>query len=315
MSRSPAPAPVLVRSSRRADVLLAIAFGIELQVELMFVDAPRRDLLLARGALLVLAGAVALRRVLPVLAAAVAIASIIVVERLGMDDLVAPFFLALLISYSVGAHAEGRELAAGAAVLLIGAAVAVRLDEPPGGFDDLLFAETIVTGGPLLLGRLVRARGRLNEALREKAVAAERERAGRAERAVADERTRIAGELHHLVSAALASMVGAAEAAERTARSDSDAAERSFASIERTGRDALGQIRQLLGVLRREDEELALAPLPSLAHVGDLVARVRAAGAARRAPRGGRRAPAAGRRGPHGLSRGAGGARRRARGG
>ena len=48
--------------------------------------------------------------------------------------------------------------------------------------------------------------------------------------------------------------------------------------MEHTGRDALGEIRALLGVLRREDEELALAPQPSLAHLADLAARVRAAG-------------------------------------
>ena len=48
--------------------------------------------------------------------------------------------------------------------------------------------------------------------------------------------------------------------------------------MEDTGREALGEIRALLGVLRREDEELAFAPQPSLAHVADLVARVRAEG-------------------------------------
>ena len=48
--------------------------------------------------------------------------------------------------------------------------------------------------------------------------------------------------------------------------------------MEQTGRDALAEIRRLLGVLRREDDELALAPQPTLAHVADLVRRARAAG-------------------------------------
>jgi signal transduction histidine kinase len=48
--------------------------------------------------------------------------------------------------------------------------------------------------------------------------------------------------------------------------------------VEDTGREALTEIRRLLGVLRREDEDLALAPQPSLRHVGSLVGRVRAAG-------------------------------------
>ena len=184
----------------------------------------------------------------------------------------------LFVAYSVGAHTEGRELIAAAAVLLGGVVAAVQLDSPPGGPDDVFFALTILTGGPLLLGRLVRARVKLNRALREKAAAVERDRAARAAGAVTQERARIAGELHHLVSAALASMVGQAGAAEQLVRSKPDVAERAFASVEDTGREALTEIRRLLGVLRRDDEELALAPQPSLAHVRDLVARVRAAG-------------------------------------
>ena len=61
-------------------------------------------------------------------------------------------------------------------------------------------------------------------------------------------------------------------------RSRPDVAESAFASVEETGREALTEIRRLLGVLRRDDKELALAPQPSLAHVRDLVARVRASG-------------------------------------
>ena len=273
-----AAAPVPARSVGRTDVLLGLAVAIEMQVELLFADASGSDLLVARVAFLALAGAVVLRRRSPVAAAAIAVTAAGVSGHVGVEGQIAPFFLFLLISYSVGAHTEGRELALGAAVLLGGSAIAVRADDPPGGLEDMFFAATIITGGPLLLGRLVRARARLNETLREKAATAERERAAQAAAAVADERTRIAEELHHVVSDALASMVREADAAERSARADPDDAERAFAAIERTGRDALGQIRQLLGVLRRDDEELALAPLPSLAHVGDLVARVRAAG-------------------------------------
>jgi signal transduction histidine kinase len=262
-------------------VLIALAAGVEMQVELLFVDAPRRDLLIARLAFLVLAGAVLVRRQAPVVAAAAGVAAIGVIGSLGTgvnDDLVGPFFAMLFVSYSVGAHAEGRALLASTIVLVAGSVVAVRVSDPPGGADDIFFALTIITGGPLLLGRLVRARVRLNQALHEKAAAVERDRAARAADAVVQERTRIAGELHQLVSAALTSMVGQAGAAEQLVRAKPDVAERAFAAVEETGREALTEIRRLLGVLRRADEELALAPQPSLAHVRDLIARVRAAG-------------------------------------
>ena len=64
--------------------------------------------------------------------------------------------------------------------------------------------------GPVLLGRLVRSRVRLNQALQEKAAALEEDREARAAARSCDERERIAGELHHVVSEALASMVGQA---------------------------------------------------------------------------------------------------------
>jgi signal transduction histidine kinase len=73
-------------------------------------------------------------------------------------------------------------------------------------------------------------------------------------------------------------MVIQASAARRTVVTDPAAASGAFAAVEHSGRDALAEIRSLLGVLRREDDELALAPQPSLAHVESLLARVRSAG-------------------------------------
>jgi signal transduction histidine kinase len=260
---------------------LALLLGLEMQVELFFVDAPRTDLLLARAALLMLAAALAVSPRAPLLAAAVALGVLTGLERLrgGIDDnLVGPFFASLVIVYGVGAYTEGRRLVAGVAVLAAGSTAAILLDTPPGGPEDFLFVATIVIGGPVLLGRLVRARVKLNQALRDKAAAAEDEREAKAAAAVAGERARIAGELHQLVSDALASMVARATDAEALARSRPGDAEAALASVETTGREALGEIRRLLGVLRHADAELALAPQPSLAHVADLVARVRASG-------------------------------------
>jgi signal transduction histidine kinase len=99
-----------------------------------------------------------------------------------------------------------------------------------------------------------------------------------AERAVLEERSRIAGELHDVVSHALSAMTVQASAARRLAERNPDAARGAFAAVETTGRDALTELRRLLGVLRREDEELALAPQPSLAHLETLARRSQAAG-------------------------------------
>ena len=76
-----------------------------------------------------------------------------------------------------------------------------------------------------------------------------------------------------MVAHALSAMTVQAAAARRMAERDPDHAEAAFATVETTGREALTELRRLLGVLRREDEEFALAPQPSLAHVGSLVRR------------------------------------------
>src|SRR3954464_15369969 len=157
-------------------LFLALPPGVEMQVEMLFVDAPRGDLLIARAALLALAGALAVRRRGPVIAVAGAFAVLTVLERLGdpVDaNLVGPFFATLILCYSLGAHAEGRQFHAGLAVLFVAAPITIRLDNPPGGAGDFLFVATIVVGGPILLGRLVRARVKLNQALAGKAAAAE----------------------------------------------------------------------------------------------------------------------------------------------
>ena len=74
-------------------------------------------------------------------------------------------------------------------------------------------------------------------------------------------------------------MVIQAEAVPRLlAADDTASAEQALAAVEETGRDALGEMRRLLGVLRREDEGLALAPQPGLARLEALVERQRERG-------------------------------------
>src|SRR6185503_16084359 len=109
----------MARRPLSSDVLIALGAGVEMQVELLFVNAPRSDVLIARAAFVALAVAVFLRRRAPVVAAALAVGAIGVTGALGADvneNLVGPFFAMLFVSYSIGAHAEGRELIAGAAV-------------------------------------------------------------------------------------------------------------------------------------------------------------------------------------------------------
>ncbi len=114
-----------------------------------------------------------------------------------------------------------------------------------------------LTAPPVLLGLYVGARRRLVETLRDRADDLERElallaeKAGeRAERARIEERTRIAREMHDVVAHRVSLMVVHASAVRAVLRTDPERAEGSAELLGEMGRQALGELRQMLGVLR-----------------------------------------------------------------
>jgi signal transduction histidine kinase len=101
----------------------------------------------------------------------------------------------------------------------------------------------------------------------------------RARWAVAEERGRIARELHDVVAHSVSVMVVQAGAARRSVAANPGQATAALTQIESTGRQALAEMRRLLGLLRdRRDGGEALAPQPSLAHLDSLVLAAREAG-------------------------------------
>src|SRR5206468_743977 len=113
---------------------------------------------------------------------------------------------------------------------------------------------------------------------KERATRAEREREERARVAVADERARIARELHDVVGHSVSVMTVQASAVRRLLRTDQQREREALLVVERTGREALAEMRRMVGVLRRPEEGPALAPQPSLEHVERLVEQAREAG-------------------------------------
>jgi signal transduction histidine kinase len=176
----------------------------------------------------------------------------------------------LLAFYCVAAHGTRVSAFVGGAFSLAAGLVWI-------GFDDFLFP-VVVFGGAWCAGRLVRQRQLYALALEERAAALEREREANARTAAAEERARIARELHDILSHSVSVMVVQA-GAERLAltnpqASTSDALE----AIEKTGRQALAEIRRLLGMLGADGEPPAHSPQPTLAELGALVSQVREAG-------------------------------------
>jgi signal transduction histidine kinase len=265
----------------RADLLLAALFLLEFELEVLMLVQRGEAAGGAAIASVALAAGIALRRRAPLASVAISFAAFFWLQTMGRavnDELVLPFFTLLFVMYSAGVHLDGWRLPA-AGLLAFGlAAISTAFDSYPTTVSDFIFGATAVSGGPLLLGRVLSNRTRLNRTLREKADRLRREQAEQGERAVADERARIAGELHDVVAHAMSAMVVQASGARRLAAKDPERSREAFATVEATGRDALAEIRRLLGVLRHEDEEIALAPQPSLRHVEALVRRTEAAG-------------------------------------
>jgi signal transduction histidine kinase len=113
---------------------------------------------------------------------------------------------------------------------------------------------------------------------RERAIRAEHEREERARVAVAEERARIARELHDVVGHSVSVMTVQASGVRRLLRPDQEREREALLVVERTGREALAEMRRMVGVLRRPEEAPALAPQPSLDHLSRLVEQAQEAG-------------------------------------
>jgi signal transduction histidine kinase len=267
---------------RTLDAAIALAVLAEGWVEVLAWSTLEGTRLLAGlGIAAMVAAGVLLRRRSPFAAIALGVGALVLADVLGpdlTDHTAGPFFAVLLITYTAGTRLEGRRLAA---AFLLGSALVVASLAARGDdhiVSNLVFSITFAIGAPMMFGQLMVYRSRLNRALREKARRAEDERRREGESAALEERTRIAGELHDVVAHALSAMTVQASAARRLSERDPALARDAFATVEHTGREALAELRRLLGVLRKEDEELALAPQPSLTHIDSLVRRARAAG-------------------------------------
>ena len=114
-------------------------------------------------------------------------------------------------------------------------------------------------------GRVARSQRALSRELAEKNAQLERDREALTQAALAQERTRIARELHDVVAHCVNVMVVQAAAESRSLGSDGNTETVAvLASIEKTGREALAEMRRVLGVLRRDGEDASLEPPGSL---------------------------------------------------
>jgi signal transduction histidine kinase len=221
----------------------------------------------------------AFRRRHTLLAVVSVVASVIVMAAVVTDTTAyfIPFLGAMLFSYSAGAYLDGRVAYLGLAIMVAGI-LTVTVLSPSQLVGDYVFP-TAFGVVAWLAGRAVRTRTRLTEELHEAAMLEAEAHEQELLRAAADERRRIAREMHDVVAHSVSVMVVQAGGARRILERDPARAVAAAAQIERTGREALAEMRQLLGVLHHDDaEDAARAPQPTMRELGALVERAREAG-------------------------------------
>ncbi len=148
-----------------------------------------------------------------------------------------------------------------------------------GGSVAKVLGPWLVVGGlPFALGRTLETRRKLLGELAAKRARLEGEHEVRARCAAGEERTRMARELHDVIAHCLTVMVVQTGGARRVARDDLAAASTALALVGRSGREALVELRRLVGVVRRSGDDLAPVAAPRVSQLDALLESARAGG-------------------------------------
>ena len=182
--------------------------------------------------------------------------------------------------YSLAAYATLPTAAVGVSILFAFYTVGAVLDNvrEPGirPYTDLVYI-ALLFASTWGVGRIIRSWRHQAGILEQRTTELEQAQQWRAQAAVAEERTRIARELHDVIAHSVSVMVIQAGAAEQMLDVDPERARQPLVTIQDSGRQAVLELRRLLGILR-PDEEASLSPQPSLRHLDGLAGQVRDAG-------------------------------------
>lgn len=184
--------------------------------------------------------------------------------------------------YSLALHGRLRQLPWACAVTTGAMAlVAVRASAAVSVWDALFFLLSTATAA-LALGLMVRIRRAQLAGLRDRAARLEIERDQRSRLATATERTRVAREMHDIVGHNLSVIITLADAGTYATDIAPERGKEALRLIGDTGRQALGELRRVLGVLRETADGSPggpeLSPQPGIADIDALCVKVRAAG-------------------------------------
>ncbi len=273
---------------RRVDTVFAVVMIVELELEAWLAPGlSTSQRVVTAVASVFFAGPIAFRRRSPS-GALLVCASVAVIQTLFGGQLLrnadGDTVPVIVLSYSVGAWLDLR---VSVRTVLIAFALLMSSGFVPGdGGSPTDFADaapflafvSLLTFPAWFVGRLVRQRGRRAAGFAELAAQAAVAQQERDAAAIAQERARIGSELQDIIAHSVSAMVIQAGGARALLGSDPGRARDSILNVEQTGRDALADLRRLLGMLRKDDDPRALAPQPGLDQLRALVESVREAG-------------------------------------
>lgn len=188
------------------------------------------------------------------------------------------FAAGLVASFLLGNLPDATQSRIGLLVVLGGAAtVAYNASGDASGsyvFLPAMFAT------PWVAGLAFQQRGARAEAAELRAARLARDREEATLAAIADERARIARELHDVLGHSVSVMTIQASAVRRVLAPEQTKERVALLAVEQTGREALAEMRRLVGILRLEEEPPGLAPQPGIGQVPKLVEQAREMGLA-----------------------------------
>lgn len=269
------------RVQRAGDALLALALAVSSVVPVLNGDPswgtpPGLGLVLAAVSTV----PVAWRGRYPLTAAAVVVVAngACIFAAVPYQAAFQPFLALTFTAYSVGSRSEGRRALWVPPALALGAlpvfVAAVAHGQDPGN----AFPSYVWLIAAWVVGRSVRSWRHKSDALElaNRELAEQRERQEQA--AIAVERGRIARELHDVIAHNVAMMVLQAGAAERILEGEHPKVRDALQVISSTGREAIDEMRVVLGMLRSDEDAGTLKPQPGLVDLPALAATMDAAG-------------------------------------
>jgi signal transduction histidine kinase len=265
-----------------ADVAIAVGLTAVGFAALRFADAPAGGRA-ADGLAYVLAAVISLplavRRWSPLGVLAVVMAGSLVYASRGYPEVSVDFFGPAIAYYTVASQTPRRTAILAAAFVWAAVAVSLVISPLDGNDEATALTSAVVILAIWLFGDSVRQRREYASQLETRTRELADARTELAEQAVIQERVRIARDLHDVVAHNISSLVVQASVARDAIGTNQDAAVAAIENVQSLSRGALGEIRQLLGVLRHTDEGPARsAPAPGLADIAGLVAQAQAGG-------------------------------------